>query len=147
MSHSFVKNHIHLIFGTKGRRKIIASETQPELWSYIAGICRHQRLTPIAINGMDDHAHVLFHLPADIALARAVNLIKTHSSSWMNRQQRYFGWQEGYGAFSVSVSKTAAVAKYIRDQQRHHKKMTFEDEYLTLLKRSGIKFDREYVFG
>ena len=146
MSHSFVKNHIHLVFSTKERRKAIAKEIQPHLWSYMAGICRNQGIVSIAINGMDDHAHVLFHLSPDMALARAVNLIKANSSKWMNREHGNFAWQEGYGAFSVSVSNTAAVARYVRDQERHHRKMSFEDEYLAMLRKSGVQFDPKYIF-
>ena len=138
MSHSFVKNHIHLVFSTKDRKPSIAKDVQPELWSYLAGICRNQRMAAIAINGMADHAHILFHLPPTIALAEAVRLLKSNSSKWMNEHDRRFAWQEGYGGFSVSISNTAAVAKYIRDQEKHHSKMTFEQEYRALLKKHGI---------
>jgi putative transposase len=138
MSHAFVKNHIHLVFATKDRRPLIAPEIQPDLWSYLAGICRNQGMAAIAINGMADHAHVLFHLPPIMALAKAVQLLKANSSKWMNEHGRRFGWQEGYGAFSVSISNTATVAKYIRDQQLHHRKMSFAQEYRTLLQRHGF---------
>jgi putative transposase len=77
-------------------------------------------------------------LPPVMSLATAVRLIKTNSSKWMNEQAQNFTWQPGYGAFSVSVSKTASVAKYIRDQEKHHRKMTFEQEYNALLRRHGI---------
>jgi putative transposase len=147
MSHAFAKNHIHLIFSTKGRSKIIPKEVQPQLWSYMAGICRNQGMAPIAINGMDDHAHALFHLPPSLALAKAVNLIKANSSKWMNEHGRGFAWQEGYGAFSVSVSNTVAVADYIRNQELHHRNLTFEDEYLALLRKHGLEFNPKNVFG
>jgi REP element-mobilizing transposase RayT len=113
----------------------------------MAGICRNQGMAPIAINGMDDHAHALFLLPPDMALATAVNLIKPNSSKWMNREHGNFAWQEGYAAFSASVSNTAAVANYVRDQERHHRGKNFEDEYLAMLKKSGVQFDPKYVFG
>lgn len=140
MSHSFVKNHIHLVFGTKNRRVIIAKEVQPELWSYMAGICRNQGMAAIAVNGMEDHAHLLFHLPPTMPLAEAVKLIKTNSSKWMNKHGRRFAWQDGYGAFSVSHSNTPAVARYIRNQQEHHRKMTFAQEYEALLRKHGIEY-------
>jgi putative transposase len=76
LSHAFVKNHIHLIFSTKDRKPTISKDVQPELWSYLAGICRNQGMAAIAINGMDDHAYILFHLPPTIALAEAVRLLK-----------------------------------------------------------------------
>ncbi len=138
MSPAFVKNHIHLVFSTKDRKPSIAKDVQPELWSYLAGICRNQRMAAIAINGMADHAHILFHLPPTIALAEAVRLLKSNSSKWMNEHGRNFDWQPGYGGFSVSVSNTAAVAKYIRNQEQHHRKMTFDQEYRALLKKHGI---------
>ena len=141
MSHAFVKNHIHLAFGTKDRQPSISKDVQPELWSYMAGICRNQGMAPIAINGMSDHAHILFHLPPTVALAKAVQLIKTNSSKWMNDHGRRFAWQDGYGGFSVSVSNTATVAKYIRNQEQHHRRMTFEEEYRALLKKHGIDLD------
>jgi putative transposase len=147
MSHAFARIHIHLIFSTKERRKIIADDIQPELWSYMAGICRNQGMTAIAINGTDDHAHALFHLPPSMALARAVNLLKANSSKWMNERGKRFAWQEGYGAFSVSESNTVAVAEYVRNQKLHHQKMTFEEEYLALLKKHGVEFDPKRVFG
>jgi putative transposase len=141
LSHTFAKNHLHIIFSTKRRRKIIPEEIQPKLWSYIAGICHSEKIPPIAINGMDDHAHVLFHLPPSLSLAKAVSSIKANSSRWMNEHGLDFAWQEGYGAFGVSISTTAAVANYIRDQQRHHRKMSFEDEYRQILRRHGAAAD------
>jgi REP element-mobilizing transposase RayT len=141
MSHAFVKNHIHLAFSTKDRQSSISKDVQPELWSYMAGICRNQGMPPIAINGMSDHAHILFHLPPTVALAKAVQLLKTNSSKWMNDHGRRFAWQDGYGGFSVSVSNTATVARYIRNQEQHHRKMTFEQEYRALLKKHGIDPD------
>ncbi|HLJ29186.1 MAG TPA: IS200/IS605 family transposase [Candidatus Angelobacter sp.] len=147
MSHTFARIHIHVIFSTKDRKKLIPKEVQPELWSYMAGICRNKGITPIAINGTDNHAHVLFHLPQDVTLAKAVNLVKTNSSKWMNEHRRKFAWQEGYGAFSVSESSTWVVINYIRNQEKHHRNRTFEEEYLALLKKHKVKFDPKYVFG
>ncbi len=141
MSHAFVKNHIHLVFSTKDRQPSISKDVQSELWSYLAGICRNPE------NGRDCHQrHVgpraySFSPAANIALADAIRLLKTNSSKWMNEQGRRFAWQDGYGAFSVSVSNTAIVAKYIRDQEKHHRKMTFEQEYRALLKKHGINPD------
>ena len=133
-----MKNHIHLVFGTKDRKATIAKDVQPELWSYLAGICRNQEMTAIAINGMADHVHLLFHLPPIMALAKAVQLIKSNSSKWMNERGRRFAWQEGYGAFSVSHSNTPVVTRYIRNQQQHHRKMTFTEEYEALLRKHGM---------
>ncbi len=146
MSHAFVKNHLHLVFSTKDRIKIIPKNIQPELWSYMAGICKNKEMPAIAIGGMNDHAHILFHLPPTLTLSKAIQLLKANSSKWMNEHGMKFAWQEGYAAFSVSVSNTPVVAEYIRNQEKHHRKITFQDEYLALLKKHGIEFDPMNIF-
>jgi putative transposase len=147
MSHTLTQSHVHVVFSTKNRLKTIPAKIQPELWSYIAGICRNRKMIPVAIGGIEDHAHLLFHLPPTLTLSKAVNLIKANSSRWMNEHGRNFAWQEGYGAFNVSVSNLEAVAKYVRNQRWHHRKMTFEEEFLALLKKHRIEYDPKYVFG
>jgi len=136
MSHSFVKNHMHVVFSTKERQKIIHKDIQPELWSYMAGICKNQGMAPIAIGGLDNHTHVLLHVPPTITVAKTVMLLKSNSSRWMSRNVKQFKWQDGYAAFSVSVSNTASVSNYVRNQESHHKKISFEDEYLALLRET-----------
>ena len=140
MSHAYVKNHIHLVFGTKERSASIDKGIQSEMWSYLAGICRNQGMAAIAINGMEDHVHILFHLPQIITLAKAVQLLKANSSKWMNERGRRFAWQEGYGAFSVSTSNTGVVARYIREQEQHHRKITFAEEYRKLIEKNGYRY-------
>jgi putative transposase len=109
MSHSYAQNHIHLVFSTKDRKKLISRELQPRLWAYIAAICKNQRMLAFAVGGMADHIHVLFRLPPTITLVRAVTLIKSNSSKWIRAKGMRFAWQEGYGAFSVSSSNVDAV--------------------------------------
>lgn len=147
MSHTFARIHIHLIFSTKQRQKLIPKGTQAPLWAYMASICHNKGIEPIAINGTDNHVHVLFHLPPVMALAKAVNLIKANSSRWISEHKRGFAWQDGYGAFSVSESNTDAVIRYIRDQEKHHRKRSYEQEYVAFLKKHRIKYDLRYVFG
>ena len=147
MSHTFARIHVHVVFSTKEREKLIRKDVQPKLWSYMAGICHNQGIVPIAINGTDNHVHALFHLPTSMTVAKAVNLLKANSSRWMSEHGRKFAWQDGYGAFSVSESGTQAVINYIRDQEKHHRKRSFEEEYLALLKKHRFKFDPKYVFG
>jgi putative transposase len=101
MSHSYAQNHMHLVFSTKNRLKIIPREFQPRLWAYVAGICKNSDMLSFAVGGMPDHLHVLFRLPPTILLARAVTLIKSNSSKGMKDNGFRFAWQEGYGAFSV----------------------------------------------
>lgn len=146
MSHSYAQNHIHLVFSTKDRLKLIPQAKQRELWAYIAGICKNHGMLAFAVGGMQDHAHVLFRLPPTMALAKAVNLIKSNSSRWMGKQVRHFDWQKGYAGLSVSSSNIPAVIRYIDNQEAHHRKRSFEQEFITLLKKHGIPFDPKHVF-
>jgi REP-associated tyrosine transposase len=120
MSHSYAQNHIHLVFSTKNRLKLISKDIQPRLWAYIAGICNNQNMLAFAVGGIEDHIHVLFRLPPTITLARAVTLIKSNSSKWIREKGIKFAWQEGYGAFAV-----------IRDAVflQHRDKFLFKGEF------------------
>jgi len=146
MSHSFSKNHLHVVFSTKDRQRSISEAMQPEMWSYLAGVCRNQKMVSVAIGGVADHVHLLFHLPPTISLAKAISVLKANSSRWMNERGIAFAWQEGYGAFSVSTSNLSKVARYIREQKAHHAKLSYEDEFLSLLRKHLIDFDPESVF-
>jgi len=147
LSHTYVQNVVHVVFSTKERRKLIASEMKERLWSYAAGICKREKIFVHAIGGMEDHIHLLLQVPPTLALAKAVLSIKAHSSKWMGQQGQRFSWQEGYSGFSVSASNVADVIRYIHNQESHHKKMTFDKEFLALLKKHGVEFDPKYVFG
>ena len=147
MSHTYTKSHFHVVFSTKERRKCISKEIQPLLWAYMTGICRNHDIIPVAVGGISDHVHALFHLPATLSLSKGMLLLKSNSSRWMNEHERGFAWQEGYGAFSVSASVLPAVTRYIQNQEQHHRKISFEDEFLALLKKHGIEYDPKYVFG
>jgi REP element-mobilizing transposase RayT len=147
MSHSYSQNHLHIVFSTKDREKLIAPAMQPKLWSYMAGIARNHGFLVLANGGMEDHVHLLIQLPPVLALAKAISVVKANSARWMNEHGMKFNWQQGYGAFSVSASKLAVVERYIANQQRHHRKMSYEQEFKGLLKKHGIPFDPKYVFG
>jgi REP element-mobilizing transposase RayT len=146
MAHTFTKNHRHAVFSTKHRKKLIPKDIQERLWQYLTGICRNIELIPVAIGGMDDHTHMLFHLPPSRSLGDAMRLLKTNSSKWMNDHRKGFAWQEGYGAFAVSASNLSRVVSYIHNQEKHHRKMSFEEEYLELLRKHGVEFDPRFVF-
>ena len=146
MSHTYSQNYLHVVFSTKERRKLIAPSMQPKLWAYMAGIARNHDFLVLANGGIDDHVHLLIHLPPVLALAKAVSLLKSNSSSWMSEHGMNFAWQEGYGAFSVSASNLATVERYIANQEKHHRRRTFEDEFIAMLKKHQIPFDPKYVF-
>jgi putative transposase len=120
---------------------------RPKLWSYMAGIARNHEFLVLANGGMADHVHLLIQLPPVLALAKAISVVKSNSARWMNEHGMDFNWQEGYGAFSVSASNLGTVERYIADQERHHRKKTYEQEFLGLLRKHRIPFDPEYVFG
>ena len=144
MSHSYSQNIIHLVFSTKNRRKTIQKQMQPRLWAYMAAICQNNKIFVYAIGGMEDHVHMLMRLPPTLAQAEAILLVKGDSSKWMGKG---FAWQKGYGSFSVSKSLVPTVIRYIKNQEKHHKKMTFEEEFIAFLKKHGVEYDPKYVFG
>ena len=147
MSHSYSSNRVHIIFSTKERRPCIADEFQPKLWAYMAGIAHNQGFQAIIIGGVRDHVHALVVLPPTMPLAKAVQFLKGSSSKWINETTGHFAWQEGYGAFSVSASQTGNVVRYIGNQHTHHKRRSFEDEFMGLLKKYEVTYDPNYVLG
>lgn len=140
MAHSFTISAFHIVFSTKHREPLISPETQPILWKYLAGIARNHAMVVLGVGGTDNHAHILVSLPPDTSLASAVRDLKSNSSRWMRQTDREFAWQEGYGAFSVSVPQLERVKHYIANQQAHHQKKTFEDEFAGLLEAANIQF-------
>jgi REP-associated tyrosine transposase len=147
MSHTCAQNVIHVVFSTKDRRKTISAEFQPKLWAYSAGICKKQGIFVYAIRGMADHVHFLIQLRPVVALAKAVLAIKSNSSRWANEEGQRLAWQQGYAAFSVSASIVPTVVRYIQNQEAHHRKMSFDEEFLALLRKHGVEFDPKFVFG
>jgi putative transposase len=143
LAHALVQNFLHVVFSTKDRLKLIPSARQPRVWAYLAGICHAEKIFVHEIGGMEDHVHMLIQLPPTLSLAIALKEIKANSSKWMGPR---FAWQRGYGAFSVSKSNVSAVARYIRNQAAHHRKMSYEQEFIALLKKHGMAFDPDDVF-
>ena len=147
MSHTYSQNAIHIVFSTKSRSRIICGQLQPGLWAYMGGICKEIGVRVHSIGGAEDHVHLLVQLPPVLPLAKVVLTIKSNSSHWARQKKREFGWQEGYGAFSVSASNLPAVIRYIQNQEQHHRRINFEAEFLALLKKHGVEPDPSYVFG
>jgi REP element-mobilizing transposase RayT len=147
MSHTYAQNVIHVVFSTKDRRKSISPDFQPKVWAYSAGICEKHGIFAHAIGGVEDHAHFLIQLPPVMALAKAVATIKSNSSRWANEEGHKLAWQQGYGAFSVSASIVPAVVRYIQNQEEHHRKMSFDEEFVALLRKHGVEYDPKFVYG
>ena len=140
MKHTHVSVRVHCIFSTKDRYRLIPPEVQPRLWSYLGGIARNLEVKVFAIGGMEDHVHLLFGLPPVLTLAKVVQTLKANSSRWMNEEVRHgFAWQEGYAAFSVSISHMEATIAYIRNQPQHHRKRRFDQEMERILAKHGMK--------
>jgi len=141
MSHSYICCLVHVVFSTAGRKPLIRPELQERLHPYLGGIARENKMAALAVGGIADHVHVLLSLSRTIAVAMAVQLLKSGSSKWLNdvrSTQGRFAWQEGYAAFSVSLSQRDRVVDYIVHQAEHHKKMSFAEELSKLLRAHGI---------
>ena len=148
MSHTYVTGLVHCVFSTKNRRNLIRVEVQPDLWAFLGGIARKNGFKALTVGGTENHVHILLSLPATMALAKAVQLMKGGSSRWMNQTHTHqFEWQEGYGAFTVGISQKDGTVAYIQSQAEHHTRRSFEEEFLAFLKKHRIEYDPNYVLG
>ncbi len=140
--------HYHLVFGTKDHAALIGASWRPRLHAYLGGIVTTLGGTPEIVGGVADHVHLLVGLRATHSLADVMRELKAVSSRWVHQEIKLaaFAWQEGYGAFTVSASQREVVRAYIAGQEEHHRTRPFREEYLALLKRSGVEFDERYVF-
>jgi putative transposase len=146
---SCVSSYFHFVFSTKERRSLITPELRERLWPFLGGIARQNKMKAVEIGGVADHVHILLSLPPTMAVSKAMQLIKGGSSKWVHEtfpNQRLFAWQEEYGAFSVSVSQLDKTIAYIRGQPEHHRKLTFQEEFLMLLKKHGVEYDERYLW-
>ena len=146
---SYVSSYHHCVFSTKERRPLITPGLQERLWPYLGGIAREHKMTAFVIGGVADHVHMLLSLPSSMAIAKGLQLIKGGSSKWVHDtfpEHRLFGRQVKYGSFSVSVSQLDKIMEYIRNQAEHHKKMSFKEEFIALLKKHRIQYDERYLW-
>ena len=150
MANTFHALNVHCVFCTKNRDPLLTPEIRARLWPLIGGIARQNQIEPRCIGGMSDHAHLLLSLPTSLSVAKAMQLIKGGSSGWLGKTfppLRNFAWQEGYAAFGVSFSHLEEVARYIQDQEEHHRTKTFREEYLGFLQKHRIRFDEKFALG
>jgi len=146
---SYVCSYLHCVFSTKDRRPFISAQLRERLWPFLGGIARQHEMKAISIGGVQEHVHLLLSLPATMPISKAMQLIKGGSSKWVHESfpdQRLFAWQEKYGAFSVSVSQVDKLIKYIENQEPHHRKMSFQEEFVALLKKHNIEYDERYLW-
>ena len=146
---SYVSSYFHCVFSTKDRRPFVTAQLRERLWPFLGGIARENGMKALSIGGMEDHVHLLLSLPATMPIAKAMQLVKGGSSKWVHdtfRDQRLFGWQTKYGAFSVSVSQLDRIVNYIEHQAEHHRKISFQEEFIALLKKHQIEYDERYLW-
>jgi putative transposase len=149
MPRTFTNLLTHCIFSTKQREALIVPAMQSELHAYLGGLAREAGGTALAINSVADHAHMLVKLPPAVALSEAMRLIKANSSKWVHEKwpdRASFAWQLGFGAFSVSKSNVPDVMKYIADQEEHHRRFTFQEEFLGFLRNHQVEYDERYIW-
>ena len=149
MSHSLVKNYVHITFSTKYRQPLINKYVEEKLYGYLGGICKELDCTPIKIGGYDDHVHILCLLSKNIQLATLLEKIKSLSSKWIktfDQSLLNFYWQSGYGAFSVNPSEIDTVIRYISNQRVHHQKIDFQNEFRGFLKKYKVDYDERYLW-
>nr|WP_294781435.1 IS200/IS605 family transposase [uncultured Flavobacterium sp.] len=149
MANTYSQLYIQIVFAVKGRQNLISLKWKDEIYKYITGIITNQKQKLIAINGMPDHIHILVGINPDVSLSDLVRDIKSSSSKFINEQNWIngkFEWQTGFGAFSYGHSQLTNVIKYIENQEEHHKKRTFKEEYIGFLKLFNIDYKNEYLF-
>jgi len=147
MAHTYPNVLVHCIFSTKNRRDLIPDELREKLPMYFVGIGKGQNIPVLCAGGTANHVHLLIALPASVPLAKAMQVLKANSSRWLGEHGFDFAWQEGYGAFSVSSSNVEPVRQYIEHQAEHHAKHSFEDEFISLLRKCKVAYDPQFVFG
>ena len=149
MSTTFTNLLFHVVYSTKYRRQLIKPDLRGELYRYIGGIIRDRKGILLEIGGTADHIHLLAKFSPTIAVSDMLKLIKANSSKWANdagKWQRPFAWQTGYAAFSVSHSRVDSVRQYVRTQEEHHRRLSFQEEFIKLLEKHKIEYDAKYLW-
>ena len=148
MPQTHLSLNYHIIFHTKENRPLIRDGWRERLHAFLGGCLKASGAVPIAVGGTADHEHILAGLRATHRLADVVKDIKVASSKWVHQEigSRLFGWQSGYGAFTVSPSQIEKVRHYVLNQEQHHRKKTVQEEYVDLLKLAGVEYDEKYLW-
>ena len=149
MPNTYTQIYIQIVFAVKGRESLISKNNREELHKYIAGILKEKSQKLLAVFCMPDHIHILVSIKPSLSISELVKVIKTSTSGFIKDKKWVkgkFNWQEGYGAFSYSKSQVDNVVKYILNQEEHHAKKSFKDEYLEFLKKFEVEYDEKYLF-
>ena len=149
MAHTYTNIVIHALFSTKDRQPWLTPGIREEVFCYLGGTLNELRGQSLLVNGPPDHVHMLLVQPRTLSIATVMEKVKANSSGWVKERwpdRHYFAWQTGYAAFSVSKSHVEQVKRYISNQEEHHRKVSFQEEVLTFLKKQGVEYDPRYVF-
>jgi REP element-mobilizing transposase RayT len=147
MSHTSGNILLHLIFSTSERRPVIRPEFRDDLFAYVGGIVREMRGSALIVNGMEDYVHLLVRIRPAQSAAEIMRVLKANSSRWVREKwSPDFAWQTGYGVFSVSESSVESVTQYIARQEEHHKKHSFQEEFVAFLKKNNVAYDPKYLW-
>ena len=149
MAQSLAQLFVHIIFHTKNNQFKIPKADRPELFAYMGAIIKENESVPVIINGVEDHVHILCIMSKNITLAKLVEEIKRHSSRWiktLDPMYKNFKWQGGYAGFAVSPSVVERTKRYIANQEEHHKKTSFKEEYLDFLHEYKVDYDERYLW-
>ena len=150
MANTYSSLLYHVVFSTKNRAAFIRPEIEARAWAYIGGVARNHKMTTILVGGVEDHIHALVMAPPMLSPSEIAKYLKRDSSRWIHEtfaDLQDFGWQDGYGAFTVSKSNVPTVVSYIQNQRVHHQTQSFQDEYLESLKKQGMEYDERYLWG
>ncbi len=149
MAGTFTFLGTHFVFSTKNRIPLISNDIKDRLCAYIGGITKELGGILIEINAMPEHTHFYVYMPKTVSVSKFMEIVKANSSKWVHTtfpKKKDFGWQDGYGAFSVSKSSEEKVIQYIRDQQHHHIKKSFQEEFIDMLNKYDIAYDEKYIW-
>jgi putative transposase len=150
MANTCTSLHYHFTFRTKNREPWIVPKIEDRVWAYIGGVCRKHKMRAVQIGRIEDHIHALVLAPPTITPSQIAQYLKGDSSKWIHQEfpkMRGFEWQDGYGGFTISKSQVSGVIEYISNQREHHRKRSFEEEYLELLKKHGVDYDERHLWG
>jgi putative transposase len=149
MANTYTQLNVHAVFAVKGRGNYLDDSFKNNLHKYISGILKNLRQYPLSVGGYKDHLHIFYELNPDTSVSEVLEKVKSNSSKWINENKFVAGkfeWQRGYGGFTYARSQRNDVINYIMNQETHHQKRTFKEEYLELLKKFEIEFNEEYIF-
>jgi len=150
MANTYHQMYVQTVFAVKYREAVIGDNWKDELFRVIGNFINEAGCKSLLVNGVEDHVHCFFAIKPSIAVSSVMQSAKAKSSKWINENRllpHRFEWQEGFGCFTYSKSQIDAVYKYVQNQEEHHKKQTFREEYMTMLVKFGIDFDERFIFG